>query len=81
MQMNTTIKYQFVSILFLITLAFISCKSQYNGSDNLQYIDPQIGGVAPLLKPTKTRMHIPNAMVRMNPERKDYRGWKISILL
>jgi predicted alpha-1,2-mannosidase len=77
MQMNTTIKYKFVSILFLITIACISCKSEYKSGDNLQYIDPQIGGVAPLLKPTKTRMNIPNAMVRMNPERKDYRDDQI----
>lgn len=77
MQINPTIKYKFVSILFLITMAFISCKSIYNSSDNLQYIDPQIGGVAPLLKPTKTRMHIPNSLVRVNPERKDYRDDQI----
>lgn len=45
--------------------------------DNLKYVDPQIGGVAPFLEPTKTRMHLPNAMVRMYPDRKDYKDDQI----
>lgn len=45
--------------------------------DNVQYVDPQIGGVAPFLQPTRTRIHVPNAMVRMYPDRKDYRDDQI----
>jgi len=72
-----TLKYPILfSVLIGITL-FNSCKSEHSSIDNLRFIDPQIGGVAPLLKPTKTRMHIPNAMVRVNPERKDYRDDQI----
>jgi predicted alpha-1,2-mannosidase len=48
-----------------------------NHTDNLQYVDPQIGGVAPFLQPTRTRMHIPNSMVRVYPERNDYRDDQI----
>ena len=69
---NFFLKYKYLSISILGALVIISCKSNQISNDGVQYIDPQIGGVAPLLKPTKTRMHIPNAMVRVNPERKDY---------
>jgi predicted alpha-1,2-mannosidase len=63
-------------ILSVVALLF-SCKENTNQVDNLQYVDPQIGGVAPFLQPTRTRMHIPNAMVRMYPDRKDYRDDQI----
>ena len=63
-------------ILSVVVLLF-SCKENTNQVDNLQYVDPQIGGVAPFLQPTRTRMHIPNAMVRMYPDRKDYRDDQI----
>lgn len=48
-----------------------------SNSDNLKYVDPQIGGVAPFLQPTRPRMHIPNSMVRVYPERSDYRDDQI----
>ncbi|MCX6325160.1 MAG: GH92 family glycosyl hydrolase [Bacteroidia bacterium] len=63
-------------ILFIIMLLF-SCKENTKQVDNLKYVDPQIGGIAPLLQPTRTRMHIPNSMVRMYPARKDYRDDQI----
>jgi len=40
--------------------------------DNLSYVDPTIGGVAQLLKPTYPTIHLPNQMIRMIPGRKDY---------
>jgi predicted alpha-1,2-mannosidase len=61
----------------LVALVILSCKSTQTNEDLVRYINPQIGGVAPLLKPTKTRMHIPNSVVRMNPDRKDYRDDQI----
>ncbi len=63
-------------ILSLVVLLF-SCKEGTKQVDNLQYVDPQIGGVAPFLQPTRPRMHIPNSMVRMYPDRKDYRDDQI----
>ena len=38
----------------------------------VNYVDPQIGGVAPFLQPTRTRIHLPNSMVRMYPVSKRY---------
>jgi hypothetical protein len=59
-------------IIFIIIL-LSSCKEITKQVDNLKYVDPQIGGILPLLQPTRPRMHIPNSMVRMYPDRKDYR--------
>jgi predicted alpha-1,2-mannosidase len=59
---------------------FFSSNSAYTQAeniDNIKYVDPQIGGVAPFLEPTKTRMHLPNSMVRMYPDRKDYKDDQI----
>ena len=79
------IKFNYMSginyINFLvIALVFLSSNSAYTQAeniDNLKYVDPQIGGVAPFLEPTKTRMHLPNSMVRMYPDRKDYKDDQI----
>ena len=72
-----TLKFPFLFFLLIGIVLINSCKSEHSSIDNVRFIDPQIGGVAPLLKPTKTRMHIPNALVRVNPERKDYRDDQI----
>ncbi|MFM9824911.1 GH92 family glycosyl hydrolase [Flavobacterium sp.] len=64
----------------VIVLVFLSSNSAYTQMkiiDNLKYVDPQIGGVAPFLEPTKTRIHLPNSMVRMYPDRKDYKDDQI----
>jgi len=67
-----------LSILMVVFLLF-SCNNKPKGeTDFLKYVDPQIGGVAPFLQPTRTRMHIPNSMVRVYPERKDYRDDQIT---
>ncbi len=66
--------------LLVIVLVFFSCNLAYTQSeniDNLKYVDLQIGGVAPFLEPTKTRMHLPNSMVRIYPDRKDYKDDQI----
>jgi len=49
-------------------------------SDDLQYVDLQIGGVAPLLQLTRTRIYLPNSMVRMYAERQDCLGSNLQLL-
>lgn len=64
----------------VIALVFFSSNSAYTQAeniDNTKYVDPQIGGVAPFLEPTRTRIHIPNSMVRVYPDRKDYKDDQI----
>ena len=54
--------------LAIFIFIFTSCSTnQTIKIDNVQYVDPQIGGVAPFLQPTRTRIHLPNSMVRMYP--------------
>jgi predicted alpha-1,2-mannosidase len=67
--------------IFLVSVLFFSCNSEKlveKKIDNVKYVDPQIGGVAPFLQPTRTRIHLPNSMVRMYPERDDYRDDQIT---
>lgn len=63
-------------ILFLAltlgSLTIFSCQNREKQKSNVDFVDPRIGGVAPLLQPTRTRIHLPNSMVRVYPERKDY---------
>lgn len=44
----------------------------YEGHGNLKYIDPRIGNVGQLLQPTQPTVQLPNQMIRMYPQRKDY---------
>lgn len=47
-------------------------------SSNLSYVDPSIGNVGQLLEPTLPTVHLPNQMIRMSPQRKDYLDQYIS---
>jgi predicted alpha-1,2-mannosidase len=67
----------FCFCILFATVVLYSCGVNVKEVDNLKYVDPQIGGVAPFLQPTRPRMHIPNSMIRMYPDRKDYRDDQI----
>ena len=41
-------------------------------TDPTIYVDPNIGGVGHILQPTRPTVQLPNQMVRMYPNRKDY---------
>jgi predicted alpha-1,2-mannosidase len=43
-----------------------------DATPGLNYIDPTIGNVAPLLNPNRPVVHLPNQMVRVFPNRKDH---------
>ena len=47
-------------------------------SDALQYIDPTIGNVAPLLNTNRPVVQLPNQMVRMFPKRQDHLDMQIT---
>ena len=65
--------------VFFLIITVLSCKKEAIVLvDNVKFVDPQIGGVAPFLQPTRTRIHLPNSMVRMYPERDDYRDDQIT---
>lgn len=58
--------------LLIIThpaLYLAGCKQHSHALDN---VDPHIGGVGHILQPTRPTVHLPNQMIRMYPNRKDY---------
>jgi len=71
-------------IFFLGLLEFASAQGdkkklrQPTDNNYLQYIDPIIGTVAPLLNPNRAVVQVPNQMVRMFPIRKDYLDMQIT---
>ncbi len=44
----------------------------------LEYVDPTIGNVGQLLEPTRPTIQLPNQMIRVAPQRKDYLDNQIS---
>ena len=82
--MNLVFDKQLINCIqfLVISFFFFSCSDSEKiiteNGNNIKYVDPQIGGVAPFLQPTRTRIHLPNSMVRMYPERKDYRDDQIT---
>lgn len=67
----------FITSAFVF-LILIGCDQKSETSSNLDYVDPNIGGVAQLLKPTRPAVQLPNQMVRMFPIRADYIDDQIS---
>ncbi|MBD2700769.1 hypothetical protein IC229_08980, partial [Spirosoma sp. BT702] len=53
-------------------------KKTGNSTDVLNYIDPTIGNVAPLLNTNRPVVHLPNQMVRMFPKRQDHLDMQIT---
>lgn len=75
---NISNSQRFIRLYVVILIILLgSCQERAREVDNLKFVDPQIGGIAPLLQPTRPRMHIPFSMVRMYPVRKDYRADQI----
>ncbi|MDR1502126.1 MAG: GH92 family glycosyl hydrolase, partial [Prevotella sp.] len=65
------------SIALLGAFLFIaSCdkhmEEQGNRSDPVDYVNPYMGNISHLLVPTFPTVHLPNSMLRVYPERKDY---------
>ncbi|MCF0057688.1 GH92 family glycosyl hydrolase [Dyadobacter sp. CY356] len=65
-------------LLPLVFCIYVNAHAQKNVSDNLKYVDLRVGNVGQLLEPTRPTIQLPNQMVRMYPERKDYMDDQIS---
>ena len=61
MLMKTTLRDIVIPVLLAVTIA--ACSSQ----DVTQYVDPNIGSIAPLLEPKVPTVHRPNSMARVYP--------------
>jgi putative alpha-1,2-mannosidase len=60
-------------IIILLLIPLFLCKA-----DNSMFVDPAIGGISKLLKPTYPTYHLPNQMIRMFPISNDYIDDQIS---
>ncbi len=63
--------------LFLI-LAILEVAGACSHEDRLSYVDPRIGNVGLILEPTRPTVQLPNQMIRVYPNRKDYLDDRIS---
>ena len=52
---------------FQIILAFLILMASCKNADVTRYVDPNIGGVAPLLTPKAPTVHRPHSMARVFP--------------
>ncbi|WEK17811.1 MAG: GH92 family glycosyl hydrolase [Candidatus Pedobacter colombiensis] len=68
----------FLTLLFFNNGCAVGQEKSYDGSGNLKYVDPLIGNVGHLLQPTRPTVQLPNQMIRMFPQRKDYMDDQIS---
>ncbi|WEK36052.1 MAG: GH92 family glycosyl hydrolase [Candidatus Pseudobacter hemicellulosilyticus] len=60
-------------LLALIIVALGNCRTpQTSQLSNLDYVDPAIGNVGFLLEPTLPTVQVPNQVIRMAPQRKDF---------
>ncbi len=71
------------SLLAIIIAVFSSCSSlPEQGDDNrnqpVDYVNPYMGNISHLLVPTFPTIHLPNSMLRVYPERKDYTGVRLN---
>jgi len=71
-----------LGFLGLIGLFYVACSPQVNeNSDTKQpvdYVNPYMGNISHLLVPTFPTIHLPNSMLRVYPERRDYTEVKIN---
>jgi predicted alpha-1,2-mannosidase len=67
-----------VAGLLVFTGIFSQPKDEQLPDNNLLYVDPTIGNIGQLLQPTRPTVQLPNQMMRMFPQRKDYTDDQIS---
>tara|TARA_B100000809_G_scaffold48251_1_gene42952 strand:+ start:1009 stop:3279 length:2271 start_codon:yes stop_codon:yes gene_type:complete len=60
----------------MLALLFLSCSAKLiddeNKLDPVDYVKPYMGNISHLLVPTFPTMHLPNSMLRVYPERRDF---------
>ncbi len=65
--------YNFLKLVLGASLILsFSCNSSTDQEEITSYIDPTIGNVSRFLVPTYPTFHLPNQMLRMVPQKKDY---------
>lgn len=61
---------------WVFAILLVSCnqnpRQESNSLDPVDYVNPYIGNISHLLVPTFPTMHLPNSMMRVYPERRDF---------
>jgi predicted alpha-1,2-mannosidase len=67
-------------LAFILILALVSCHPFHLKQEKLpvDYVNPCMGNISHLLVPTFPTVHLPNSLLRVYPERKDYTSDLIS---
>jgi predicted alpha-1,2-mannosidase len=63
---------------FIFVTLIDGCQPEVQNVNNLDFVDPHIGGVEHLLQPTRPTVQLPNQVIRMYPVRNDYLDDQIS---
>ncbi|QIP16205.1 glycoside hydrolase family 92 protein [Spirosoma aureum] len=71
------------TVLTTVVAAISLCQYSFGqtskaGGSGIQYIDPTIGNVAPLLNTNRPIVHLPNQMIRVFPKRQDHLDMQIT---
>lgn len=76
--MNMVLKASFRLLVLYAICAILTLKVYSQDKANLDYIDPTIGNVAPLLNSNRPVVHLPNQMIRVFPVRYDHLDLQIT---
>ena len=60
-------------LMAVLTMAILSsCNKVIVNKTPIDYVNPYIGNISHLLVPTFPTVHLPNSMLRVYPERREY---------
>jgi predicted alpha-1,2-mannosidase len=63
-----------IGLIGLVTLLSVACATQQENSPKqpVEYVNPYMGNISHLLVPTFPTIHLPNSLLRVYPERRDF---------
>ncbi|MCX6332903.1 MAG: GH92 family glycosyl hydrolase [Bacteroidia bacterium] len=63
-----------ITVTAIISLNYNCTSTQQKTAEPVDYVNPYMGNISHLLVPTFPTIHLPNSLLRVYPERKDYTG-------
>lgn len=61
-----------IAVVMLVAIFTISFKPVNDSNNPIDYVNPYMGNISHLLVPTFPTIHLPNSMLRVYPERRDF---------
>lgn len=65
-------------VAILVSCSPTTAKTGYNMKEPVDFVNPYMGNISHLLVPTFPTIHLPNSMLRVYPERRDYTEVKLN---